>query len=223
MTVLTADRNTPERSGSEFTLPLSNDAVVFAGGMVQVDSSENVSAAGVAGGRRAVGVARESMDNTGGINGDLSVRVRRGVFRFANDAASIALGDIGKECFVVDDQTVNLNDNVGARIVAGRIVDVDDQGVWVDVGGGGASNLRKSAALNFGSIAAAAQADLTIAVPGAIIGNPVALGLPAAPTAGIIFMAFVSADGTVTVRATNITAAPVDPASATYNVTVVRS
>jgi hypothetical protein len=81
--------------------------------------------------------------------------------------------------------------------------------------------LSASATLDFGSIAAAASADLTITVTGAATGNTVILGLPAAPTAGIIFQGFVSAANTVTVRATNITGAPVDPASASYRAAVL--
>ena len=76
--------------------------------------------------------------------------------------------------------------------------------------------------LNFASIAAAASADLTVTVAGAATGDAVALGLPAAPTAGIIFQAFVSAANTVTVRATNITAGAVDPASLDYRVAVIK-
>jgi hypothetical protein len=75
--------------------------------------------------------------------------------------------------------------------------------------------------LDFGSIAAAASADLTITVTGASTGDSVHLGLPAAPTAGIVFNGFVSATNTITVRATNITGSPVDPASATYRATVI--
>jgi hypothetical protein len=82
--------------------------------------------------------------------------------------------------------------------------------------------LGASAALNFASIAAAAQEDLTITVTGAAANNAVILGLPVAPTAGLVFNAFVSAANTVTVRATNITAAAIDPASATYSVVVIQ-
>ncbi len=78
-----------------------------------------------------------------------------------------------------------------------------------------------TATLDFGSIAAAGQADLTITVTGASVGDSVQLGLPAAPTAGLVFNAFVSAANTVTIRATNITAAAIDPASATYRATVM--
>jgi hypothetical protein len=80
--------------------------------------------------------------------------------------------------------------------------------------------LTATAALDFPSISAVSQADLTITVTGAVVGDEVALALPAAPTAGIIFNAYVSAANTVTVRASNITAAAVDPASASYGVIV---
>lgn len=81
--------------------------------------------------------------------------------------------------------------------------------------------LSGSASLNFGSISAAAQEDLTITVTGAATGDEVIMALPASPAAGIVFNAFVSAANTVTVRATNITASAVDPAAATYGVIVL--
>ena len=81
--------------------------------------------------------------------------------------------------------------------------------------------LSATAILNFPSIAAAASSDLTVTVTGALVGDSVSLGLPAAPAAGIVFNAFVSATNTVTVRAINITAAAVDPVSATYRATVL--
>ena len=81
--------------------------------------------------------------------------------------------------------------------------------------------LTASATLDFPSIAAVSQANLTITVTGAAVGDEVILSLPAAPAAGLVFNAFVSAANTVTVRATNVTAAAVDAASATYGVIVL--
>lgn len=81
--------------------------------------------------------------------------------------------------------------------------------------------LTGQAALDFPSIAAASQASLTITVAGAAVNDEVIMGLPAAPTAGIVFNAFVSAANTVTIRATNVTAGAIDPASATYSVIVL--
>ena len=91
------------------------------------------------------------------------------------------------------------------------------------VGSGSTINkvLTGSASLNFPSISAAGQQDLTITVTGAAVNDEVILGLPAAPTAGIVFNGFVSAANTVTIRATNVTASPVDPAAATYSVIVL--
>ncbi len=81
--------------------------------------------------------------------------------------------------------------------------------------------LSASAALDFPNTNAATASDLTITVTGAAVGDVVSLGLPAAPTAGFVFNAFVSAADTVTVRATNITAGALNPASATYRVAVM--
>jgi hypothetical protein len=81
--------------------------------------------------------------------------------------------------------------------------------------------LSGSASLDFPEIAAVSQADLTITVTGAAVGDEVILSLPAAPAAGLVFNAFVSATNTVTVRASNITAAAVDAAAATFGVIVI--
>lgn len=80
--------------------------------------------------------------------------------------------------------------------------------------------LTATAALDFPSIAASAAAELPITVTGAALNDGVILGLP--PTVvGIIYQAFVSTANTVTVRATNITAAAIDPGSQTFRVVVV--
>ena len=79
--------------------------------------------------------------------------------------------------------------------------------------------ITATASLDFPSIAAGAQATLTITLTGAVVNDSIMLGLPAAPAAGIVFNAYVSAADTVTVRASNISASAVDAASATYRVT----
>jgi hypothetical protein len=77
-----------------------------------------------------------------------------------------------------------------------------------------------TATLDFPSISAASQQSLTVTVTGAAVGDVVQLGLPASPTANIVFFGFVSAADTVTIRASNITAGAIDPASDTYRVAV---
>lgn len=100
-------------------------------------------------------------------------------------------------------------------VVAVKIIDDSASALPVSV-------LTASAALDYAVIAAGAQADKTIAVPGAALGDAVSLGLASVPAAGLVFNAFVSAADTVTVRASNISAAPVDPASASFRVDVIK-
>lgn len=82
--------------------------------------------------------------------------------------------------------------------------------------------LRASQVIDYGSIAAGASEDQTITVTGAAVGDPVIIGLPSAIETGLVFTAFVSASNTVTLRASNITGSPINPASATFNAMVLR-
>lgn len=86
-----------------------------------------------------------------------------------------------------------------------------------------ATRLTNTAALNFSSVSAQSFVDLTLTVTGAATGDAVALGTPTeAVTAGIAYTAWVSATNTVTVRAHNYTAGPLDPASGTFRATIIR-
>jgi hypothetical protein len=81
--------------------------------------------------------------------------------------------------------------------------------------------LSATTTYDFPVIAASTAATTTVSVPGATTNSVVLLGLPASPTAGILFSAYVSAADTVTISAFNPTAVGIDPASATYRVTVI--
>lgn len=135
MAALTKDRNTPERSGVDFEYPVAADTLIHAGALVALDAGAAIPGATDTG-LVAVGRADARADNTGGAAGDVAVKVRRGVFRFANSASAdeIALADVGSTAFIVDDQTVAKTDGSSSRSAAGEIVDVDDVGVWVRVG-----------------------------------------------------------------------------------------
>lgn len=92
----------------------------------------------------------------------------------------------------------------------------------LSVGGGSALTkiLPASATLDFPSIAAGGQQELTISVTGAAVGSAVASGPPTTLGAGLTVDAWVSAADTVKIRLSNITGSPIDPASATYKVVV---
>lgn len=74
---------------------------------------------------------------------------------------------------------------------------------------------------DFGSISAQSQATQTVTISGARTGDMV-LVRPTTAVNGIITDGTVTADNTVTVRALNYSAAPIDPASQVYTVLVVQ-
>lgn len=132
MTALAADRNTPRREGVDYSDPVAATTVIFAGGIVVLDSSGNAAPGTTATGLVPRGVAQEQVDNNPGAAGDKNVLSRKGVFRFVN-GASIDRTDIGGTAYIVDDQTVHSTDGTGTRSALGTIVDVDADGVWVEI------------------------------------------------------------------------------------------
>ena len=82
--------------------------------------------------------------------------------------------------------------------------------------------LSATATLDFPSIASNDTHTLTITVTGAVAGDSVFLGVPAALDAGLIFCASVTATNTVTVRMHNSSGGSTDPASATFRATVMQ-
>lgn len=135
MVALTAARNTPAAAGDERQVPVASNVKIFQGALVQINATGFAVPASATIANVAIGRAEATADNTGGANGAITVDVRRGRYRFANSSAGdlIARTEIGKDCYVVDDQTVAKTNNAGARPVAGKVYDVDAQGVWVEI------------------------------------------------------------------------------------------
>lgn len=217
---LTADRNTPLKDVDLIAVPVAANVKIFAGSLVAASVLGLATPGAVSSSLTYLGRAEAMVDNTGGAASAKTVMVRRNkAFKFGNAAAdAVTQAALGKPCYIYDDYQVALTNGNGTRSVAGIVLGVEADGVWI--GENTAIEKSATAALDFPSIAAAASADLTIALPGAAVGDAVSLGLPAAPAAGLIFNGFVSAADVVTVRATNITAGAVDAASATYRVSL---
>lgn len=133
MAALTQARSTPERIGDVFGHPVKASTTIHQGSLVVLDAGY------AAPGRTAlnliaIGRAEESV--TAVSAGDASARVKRGVFKFANSASAdlIAQADVGADCYIVDDQTVAKTNGSSTRSRAGKIVAVDADGVWVQIG-----------------------------------------------------------------------------------------
>lgn len=139
MSALTAARDT-ERLGEDavpplLKLPMKASTKVFAGSLVVIDAG--YAAPGTtATGKKAAGRAESTVDNTSGAAGDKVIAVRRGVWKWNNSTSGdlIAQADVGKVCYIVDDQTVAKTDATGTRSPAGVILQVETDGVFVETG-----------------------------------------------------------------------------------------
>lgn len=115
---------------SRGTYPIAANTRIFKGSQVGINSSGQAIAATTiaAGCVRVVGKSSATYDNRtgsalGGAAAAVDVDVEYGVFNWANSAGAdeIALDDVGKICYAVDDQTVALTSNGGLRPIAGLI------------------------------------------------------------------------------------------------------
>lgn len=136
MTATTLDRNTRARRGSrDRAFGLAAAAVIPAGVIACLDASGNLVNGSTATTLKCVGVSKGRYDNTGGAAGAIKGETEAGVFGpFANSASTdqIATADIGSDCYIVDNQTVAKTNGSSTRSVAGKVYDVDAEGVWVN-------------------------------------------------------------------------------------------
>jgi hypothetical protein len=132
---LNADRNTPVRDGANVTHPVAAAKKIYAGALVVINASGYAEPGSTVATLTAVGRAEAQVDNSGGANGAAIINVRRGIFRFVNSGSDlITRTEIGKTCYIVDDQTVAKTDGTGTRSAAGKVIDVDSVGAWVEIG-----------------------------------------------------------------------------------------
>jgi hypothetical protein len=136
MTAITTERDTQRRDGKQGAYHVLAATKVLAGTLV-VLTAAGYAQGGAAGSTtlKALGVADETADNSGGASGDIRVKVRRdGWFRFANSAAGdlITTADIGSNCYIADNQTVAKTNGSASRSIAGNVRDVDAVGVWIE-------------------------------------------------------------------------------------------
>jgi len=133
MTALTTDRDTPLREGVLAAHPVAASANIFVGALVALNATGFAAPGTLVAGLTAVGVAQEPADNSAGLDGDINVEVSRGVFRFDNSVANpVNRTHIGTTVYIEDDQTVR--SLATAASAAGTVIDLDADGVWVEVG-----------------------------------------------------------------------------------------
>lgn len=135
MAALTADRPTPYRKSEDFDFPVAASTKIFAGSLVCINTSGLLTKGAVSTTLKCVGVSRQLADNSAGGAGAIRCRVRRGCYKFANSSSTdlITLAEVGSDCYIVDDQTVAKTNGSSTRSIAGKVRDVEADGVWVEI------------------------------------------------------------------------------------------
>jgi len=137
MTALTKDKELLTRAGHEMDVKLAADAVIYNGAMV----CANATGYGVPAADTAdfdfIGYAIESVDNTGGADGDVSVRVvKAGEILVKHSGLTIA--NLGQAMFVNDDATVK--SSTTNSVYVGRLTElVGTDEAWVNIDKRGAT------------------------------------------------------------------------------------
>lgn len=79
----------------------------------------------------SAGVVTFAVNNPGAA-GAVRVEVEAGEHKFAS--SDIVAADVGATAYFVDDRTVSKSHDTNSRPIAGKITQVDDDGVWVELG-----------------------------------------------------------------------------------------
>jgi hypothetical protein len=132
---LSADKDIPERAspGSQLFAEVGTDSTqYYKGGIVCISTATGKVVKGATA-TTQVAIGRCEENYLTGTSNTRKIKARIGCFKYANSAAAdaIAADDIGKACYIVDDETVALTDGTGTRSRAGIVAGVDSDGVWV--------------------------------------------------------------------------------------------
>ena len=158
--------NTLVRDGM-YLSPLASSNILYAGTIAALNTNGYAVSASDTSGQKVIGIFDQSVDNTGSsYKSNKTVRVRRGVFSLATGSTN-TVADIGNMAYVLDNQTVGNASEATNDIMAGIIVDVQNDllrigatdstvRVWVDtlsVGRQGAATFTAFTASGNSSIA----------------------------------------------------------------------
>lgn len=122
-----------ERNGRKRAYPVAAGVVINPNTpYVLVSGYLDIVTAGSGAGVSA-GVSTLDVDNSAGAAGAEYAEVVAGEHKFSN-AGDITVASVGSDCYFVSDAQVSIGSDTGARNKAGKITQVDADGVWVFVG-----------------------------------------------------------------------------------------
>lgn len=133
MANLAAERNTVKSAAVVYqpqaVLNVGAGAIIWKGLLYAADANQRAVNPGAAG-LPVVGFAKKTVDNTLGANDAVRAEFETGPAQFDNDG-TIAVDDVGKDCYAVDNHTVSLTNT---NSLCGKILEVGAGFVEVGVG-----------------------------------------------------------------------------------------
>ncbi len=137
MAALTADRNTRTKAGGTARHckgKLAAGVVIFLGALIAKNAAGNIVPASDTAALVVVGIAEESISNSGGIAGAKEVEYVTGVTaEFVNAGGAIVLASSHGLCYVADDQSVTTAAVAVNDVKAGIVQEYSAAKVWVFV------------------------------------------------------------------------------------------
>jgi hypothetical protein len=140
MTALAQNKKTDRKTLARTRyLKLGGTEHTYNGGIVSVLTSDGFLIPGAdTAGTVVMGIALEEGDNSAGSDGDLSIEVGVGVYKFATSGGNpLVQASVGALAYVLDDQTAVLAAGVTNNVILGLVEEMDDDGdFWIAVGFG---------------------------------------------------------------------------------------
>ena len=139
MAALTDDRDTPDKAHPASMIHQvaegADSMQFYKGGILALDQADGKVKKGITA-TTLVCLGRSEERLLTGTSNTRRPKAKSGIYRYGNSAAAdaIANDDIGKDCYIVDDQTVALTSGTNTRSIAGKVYEVDSDGVWVSMG-----------------------------------------------------------------------------------------
>ncbi|MBB5351101.1 hypothetical protein HNR46_001335 [Haloferula luteola] len=126
--------NAPELPSGAFLNPgLAAATSLAAGEIGAVNATGNALPAADTAGLRVIGRSEGDFDNAAGLAGDVESLLKRGIFKWDNDPTNpVTIASIGKHCFVKTSTSVCVTAGSTNKVIAGVVVRIDSDGVWVD-------------------------------------------------------------------------------------------
>lgn len=131
---LTADRNTPFKAAMAIPVPVAAGAVIHAGALVAANATGYAVPGSTATTLTYIGRAESAIDNAAGADGAKTLVVGRNTaFKWKNSAGDpVTQAELCKTVYIVDDETVAKTNGAGTRSAAGKVVQLEADGVWVE-------------------------------------------------------------------------------------------